>query len=300
MDVKKWLAMQSDSATSVFHMGNYCHQWKASTFHTGKPSFHIVMNGHCWLQINNDKKRRKLNAGDMVFFFTNIPFYIMSSEKTPVTELPAREMLSFAEKKEESTSLICGFLNAKLRSLELLFALMPEFIIINTHCPAYNRLSSLLQLLRMECIEVDDTCEIKITRLTDLLLVYLLEEATKKQSLDINLIKLSDNARFLDLILTIHASPQNSWSVESMAEHVHMSRSTFIRKTEELSGYTPNEMLTRIRINVAQKLIQRGCPIERIAADVGYHSSVGFYKAFRRTTGLPPGQWSSQLQRTIY
>lgn len=231
----------------------------------------------------------------MVFFFTSIPFYITSSEKTPVSELPVREMVSLTETTEDSTSLICGFLNPRQRSLELLFALMPEFIIINERCPAYDRLNSLLQLLRMECIDVDDKCEIKITRLTDLLLVYLLEEATKKQSLDINLIKLSDNARFLDLILTIHNSPQKSWSVDSMALHVHMSRSTFIRKTEELSGYTPNEMLTRIRINVAQKLIQRGCPIERISADVGYHSSVGFYKAFRRTTGFPPGQWSSQL-----
>ena len=295
MDVKNWLAMQSNSATSVFHMGSYCHQWKSSTFYTGRPSFHIVMHGHCWLQVNNESNRKKLNSGDMVFFFTNIPFYITSSEKTPVSDLPSREMLAFTDNIEESTSLICGFLNARLRSLDLLFALMPEFIIINANCPTFHRLNSLLHLLRMECIEVDNTCELKITRLTDLLLVYLLEEATKKQSLDINLIKLSDNVRFLELILDIHASPQNNWSVNSMADHVHMSRSTFIRKTEELSGYTPNEMLTRLRINVAQKLIQRGLPIELISVEVGYHSTVGFYKAFRRITGVPPGQWSSHL-----
>jgi AraC family transcriptional regulator, activator of mtrCDE len=295
MEVKKWLAMQSDSATSVFHMGNYCQQWKASTFATGKPSFHIVLDGHCWLQIDNDNKRKKLNAGDMVFFFTNIPFFITSSEKIHTDELPSREMLSFKDVSEDSTSLICGFLTARSRCVELLFALMPEFIIVNRHSPAYNRLNSLLQLLRMECIDEDETCELKICRLTDLLLVYLLEEATKKQSLDINLIKLSENPRLLDLLLSIHAAPEKSWSLEYMAEYVHMSRSTFIRKIEELSGYTPNEVLTRLRINVAQKLIQRGCPIERISADVGYQSSVGFYKAFRRTTGFAPGKWTSQL-----
>lgn len=297
MDVKKWLAMQSESATSVFHMGNYCQQWKASTFHIGKPSFHIVLEGHCWLQINEVKKRKRLNAGDMVFFFKNIPFFITSSESVHIDELPTREMLSFNDNpNNDSTSLICGFLSPRVRAVELLFVLMPEFVIINATSPIYHRLSSLLQLLRMECFdEAQSSCELKVCRLTDLLLAYLLEEATIKKAIDINLIKMSENARLLDLILEIHASPQKTWSIESMAEYVHMSRSTLIRKTLELSGYTPNEMLTHLRINVAQKLIQRGRPIERISSDVGYHSSVGFYKAFRRATGFPPGKWSAQL-----
>lgn len=295
MEVKKWLAMQINAATSVFHMGNYCQQWKASTFDTGKPSFHIVINGSCWLQIDNEKKRKKLNANDMVFFFSNIPFYITSSEFMSVEKLPTREMRSIKETTDDSTSLICGFLTAHSRCVDLLFALMPEFIIINELCPAHQRFIALLELLRMECIDGDDACEIKVCRLTDLLLVYLLEEVTKKKSLDINLIKLSENPRLLDLVLAIHTEPHKAWSIDSMAEYVHMSRSTFIRKTQELSGYTPNEVLTRLRINVAQKLMQRGCPVERVSADVGYHSAVGFYKAFRRATGYPPGKWVSQI-----
>lgn len=295
MEVKKWFAMQSNAATSVFHIESYCKPWKTSLFSLGKPSFHIVLDGFCWLQIDNKKKREKLNSNDIVFFFSNIPFYITSSESTPIEKLPEREMNTFKEVAEETTSLICGFLMARSRCVELLFALMPEFIIINTHSPVHRRFKALLELLRIEYIDEDETCEIKICRLTDLLLIYLLDEANTKKPLDINLLKLAENPRILELALEILASPQKCWSNDSMAKFVHMSRSTFIRKTEELSGYTPNEILTRLRINVAQKLMQRGLPAERVSADVGYHSAVGFYKAFRRTTGSPPGKWLTTL-----
>jgi hypothetical protein len=51
MELKNWLAEQTNSATMVFHVGKYCDDWKASgDTLEGAPSFHLVLDGECWLQ----------------------------------------------------------------------------------------------------------------------------------------------------------------------------------------------------------------------------------------------------------
>ncbi|HGB5787585.1 TPA: cupin domain-containing protein [Salmonella enterica subsp. diarizonae serovar 61:l,v:z35] len=91
MDIKTWLAQQAQSATSVFHMGRYCEDWKATTYHTGKPSFHLVLDGGCWLQMRGSKKNMLLSEGDIVFFFSDLPFYFVSSPESRPEDLPLKK-----------------------------------------------------------------------------------------------------------------------------------------------------------------------------------------------------------------
>ena len=76
MYIKEWLANQTHVATSVFHLGRYCDDWKASTYPTGMPSFHLVLEGQCWLRFTDRITVVNLSEGDIVFFFFNMPFYL--------------------------------------------------------------------------------------------------------------------------------------------------------------------------------------------------------------------------------
>ncbi|WP_425336330.1 AraC family transcriptional regulator [Yokenella regensburgei] len=58
--------------------------------------------------------------------------------------------------------------------------------------------------------------------------------------------------------MNIIKSPSEKWPVEDMAKFMNMSRSTFIRKAHYICGYTPSELLARIRINVAVNLFRCG------------------------------------------
>lgn len=75
MNTSGWLLKGGEAKTSVFHLGRYCSEWKASTYSYGEPSFHIVLSGECWLDLLNQQPRIKLEKGDILFFFNNFPFF---------------------------------------------------------------------------------------------------------------------------------------------------------------------------------------------------------------------------------
>lgn len=88
MYIKEWLANQTHVATSVFHLGRYCDDWKASTYPTGMPSFHLVLEGQCWLRFTDRNTVVNLSEGDIVFFFFNMPFYLVSSPEANAENIP--------------------------------------------------------------------------------------------------------------------------------------------------------------------------------------------------------------------
>lgn len=56
-------------------------------------------------------------------------------------------------------------------------------------------------------------------------------------------------------------------------------------------GYTPNELVTRLRINIAINLLRRGYKVEEVTSRVGYESLSGFNKAFRKITSSTPADF---------
>lgn len=295
MDIKTWLAQQSRSATSVFHMGRYCHDWKATTHHTGKPSFHLVLEGECWLQIGDNQKTIPLNEGDIVFFFSDMPFYLISSPEKQPEELPRKTMRPLKEPTQDDTALLCGFLHPSTCESELLFALMPEYLLITRDMQVNKKLRHLFELVKIECISTEENCELAVTRLTDLLLVYVVEQVMDYHLVDVNLLQAAQSNPLTELFIQIIYSPAEEWSIERMAGLVSMSRSTFIRKVQTVTSYSPNELVSRMRINVAVNLLRRGHSIDDVAVQVGYESSSGFYKAFRKVTDITPAEFAKMM-----
>ncbi|HFV9915596.1 TPA: AraC family transcriptional regulator [Salmonella enterica subsp. diarizonae serovar 61:l,v:z35] len=295
MDIKTWLAQQAQSATSVFHMGRYCEDWKATTYHTGKPSFHLVLDGGCWLQMRGSKKNMLLSEGDIVFFFSDLPFYFVSSPESRPEDLPLKKMRSLHDPSENDTALLCGFLHPSSRESELLFTLMPEYLLIPHSMQVNKKLRHLFELIKFECLSSEKHCELAVTRLTDLLLVYVVEQVMDYHLVDVNLLQAAQNKLLTELFIKIISSPAEEWSIERMAGMLNMSRSTFIRKVQTVTSYAPNELVSRLRMNVAVNLLRRGYSTDDVAIQVGYESSSGFYKAFRKVTDVTPAEFARML-----
>lgn len=146
-------------------------------------------------------------------------------------------------------------------------------------------------ILQLECSVSQSGCELALARLTDLLLVYIVEQIVDEHLVDIKLLDISQHAPFSDLLLQIMHNPTLDWSIDMMAGKVNMSRSTFIRKIDDICGYTPNELVTRLRINIAINLLRRGYKVEEVTSRVGYESLSGFNKAFRKITSSTPADF---------
>jgi AraC-like DNA-binding protein len=105
------------------------------------------------------------------------------------------------------------------------------------------------------------------------------------------LFALADN-QMSAAIQSMHEAPAQRWTLQTLAERVGMSRSTFALKFKETVGKSPMEYLTRWRMMLAgDKLTNSSDPVSTIAFSLGYESESAFSTAFKRVMGCSPRQF---------
>ncbi|MFJ2754479.1 helix-turn-helix domain-containing protein [Nocardioides sp. NPDC087217] len=88
------------------------------------------------------------------------------------------------------------------------------------------------------------------------------------------------------------ADPARAWSVEAMAESVHLSRSALGERFRRSLGQSPSEALRDVRMRAARHLLAGGDrPVEQVAYAVGYGSGAAFSRAFTTVHGTGPQAW---------
>ena len=91
-------------------------------------------------------------------------------------------------------------------------------------------------------------------------------------------------------------SPQNNWTLESLASEIGMSRSVFFNQFKKLVHETPLSYLTNWRIRHAQRLLTTdNSNIAEIAANVGYQSEAAFNRIFKSKTGQTPAVYRRSI-----
>jgi AraC-like DNA-binding protein len=79
--------------------------------------------------------------------------------------------------------------------------------------------------------------------------------------------------------------------VGDVAHAMHMSARTLQRRLEQ-EGTTFSEVLDRARLQVARGLLSNSAlPLAEVAFRLGFSDVATFSRAFKRWTGMPPGQW---------
>jgi AraC-like DNA-binding protein len=90
----------------------------------------------------------------------------------------------------------------------------------------------------------------------------------------------------------LHSDPAQRWTLETLAQHVGMSRSTLALKFKQTVGASPMEYLTRWRMLLAgDRLVHSSQPVSVIAQALGYESDSAFSTAFKRVMGCSPRQY---------
>ncbi len=91
---------------------------------------------------------------------------------------------------------------------------------------------------------------------------------------------------------------QAELSVDQVATHIGMSRSSFMRIFKKGTGTTFNQYLTELRMAKAKQLLLEKSVTET-AFEVGYASSSYFSTAFKKHVGLSPAQYQ-QAENNIH
>ncbi|WP_432699458.1 helix-turn-helix transcriptional regulator [Kluyvera cryocrescens] len=91
------------------------------------------------------------------------------------------------------------------------------------------------------------------------------------------------------LIATLHANPQQRWSVADMANTMQCSEPWLRRLFLRYTGKTPKEYYLDAQLNLAQSLLkQEGNSVSQVAGMLNFFDSFHFSKAFKRKFGYAP------------
>ncbi|MGI6242518.1 MAG: hybrid sensor histidine kinase/response regulator transcription factor [Prevotella sp.] len=86
---------------------------------------------------------------------------------------------------------------------------------------------------------------------------------------------------------------EEDFSIDTLAEQLNMSRSSFYRKIKALTDMTPTEYLKTARMNQAAVLLKQGCRSTEVAQSVGFTSSSYFAKCFKAQFGCLPKDYAA-------
>lgn len=87
-------------------------------------------------------------------------------------------------------------------------------------------------------------------------------------------------------------------NVNFIAEKMNMSHSTLYRKVKAVSGMTVNELIRKIRVQKAEKLLLTGkYTISSVSMMVGFNSNAYFRQCFKEEYGLSPGKYLKSMNK---
>ncbi len=100
--------------------------------------------------------------------------------------------------------------------------------------------------------------------------------------------------KFKDKLTTIVAQHlnDNSFSVDRLAELMHMGRTTMYTRTKSIMGVSPNIYIQNERLHLAAQLLLEGeLNVGEVSERVGFSDATYFYKCFKAKYGVAPSKY---------
>ena len=85
--------------------------------------------------------------------------------------------------------------------------------------------------------------------------------------------------------------------LDNISDEAYFSKFHFIRLFKTIYGSTPHQYLTRVRIENAKELLQKGAFVSEVCIHVGFDSVSSFTSLFKRCTRLSPAEYRQQFQK---
>src|SRR5262245_37063670 len=262
--------------------------------------FHIVIHGTCWMEFNGMAKPMKLSEGDLVLVTRGEAHMIRNPLSTPAfnffdllkTYKSGMNQAFRAGGKGTVTSFVCGGAEFETGASNPLIAILPS--VLHLKSTEESWLGPLAQQILAELeTRTPEGTEV-ITRLTEILFIRAVRAYFRRkiETVESGWLAAVRDEQIGRALATLHRDPQETWTVDSLARRVALSRSAFAAKFKAQLGEPPLRYLTRLRINAAAKRLRSSDDkLRAVAAAVGYESVAAFVKAFGRVMGMTPGHY---------
>jgi AraC-like DNA-binding protein len=269
--------------------------------------FHVVLEGHARLMVDGVAEPIELSAGDIVALPHGHAHSLL--DDPDIAAQPLEELLVCRPRGDnsvlrvggggQSSTIVSGRFRFEDRRNNPLLSVLPPVITLRGEMGKSVRwLEPTLKFIACEAQSGRPGSQTVIARLADVLFIQIVRGHLA--SLPVNgsgwLGALAD-AQIGAALGYIHQSPEQDWTVQSLASKVAMSRSAFASRFMRLVGEPPLSYVTRWRMQKAASMLRDGKQtLAEVAAGVGYDSEAAFSKAFKRAVGSAPGAYRRSLR----
>lgn len=286
--------------SAVFCRADVTAPWGVSTKGLDGGIFHAVLSGHCTSMVGSAPPIA-LSPGDVILL-PHGDAHVMA-DRPGRRAVPIRGLVRSSDDGGvaslctggggERTVLVCGRFDFERRAPHPLLSLLPRAIHLRASDPPLAHwLAPTVRLIASEIEHRAPGGSTIVTRLTDVLVVHAIRAAIEAGHTEggwLGALRDSRIGRALDLV---HGAPREPWTVDSLAEKVGMSRSSFFERFTALVGEPPAQYVARWRMHLAARwLREESASVAEIADRVGYASEAAFSKAFKRLVGAPPSDY---------
>ena len=265
----------------------------------GKMMFHIVTAGSCWLKIQ-DEPPIELHQGSLVLLPQGRGHWLMDAPDSPTEpffDLPVEQVNERFETltyggSGKLTKLTCCVVNFDHTAGQQLIGQLPEVLHINSlDTDVDGWLEQSLRFLAREAREQRPGGQTIMANLADILVIQAIRTwiDTAAEASTGWFAALRDK-HVGNALVAIHRAPDHSWSVDTLAKQVGLSRSGFSARFTALVGESVMQYVTRWRMLLARsKLMEGKITLGELSEQLGYQSEAAFSRAFKRTLGVSPG-----------
>lgn len=266
--------------------------------------FHLVVSGRCWVTVPGAGEAVALDTGDGVVIPHGATQVLADSPRRLPLDLPqvmsrtkfaGQGPLRFGGTRAATppTRMICGFCRFDLGARHPMLAALPRMIVLRARdAPLCPWLNEAISALTYEAQGEQIGRQAMSDRLSEILFIQAVCTLTRDLDATGGFFAGLDDPVLARALAAMHAAPQKSWTVESLARESGASRSRFAEAFRDRMGVAPLAYLTDWRLQKARRLlIDTGFSIEQVAHRVGYQSLPSFSRLFKRRFGVGPAGW---------
>lgn len=251
----------------------------------------------------------QLQTGDIVFFPHGHAHAMLSHPDSPIQNataflkhaMPEFGPLVIGTAEEAQTELLCGYFDFQNCPNHLFLSALPSLIHIRN--PADQEPCWLTQIIAMLGYETSNQLQGRtaiVQHLVEVMFAHLIRAYVRQNNSDACILKAMADQKIGKCLNAIHQDIASAWTIEQLAQISGMSRTAFISRFQQLSGFNPGDYLTQLRMLKAQRLLPLSdSGLVDIAMQVGYQSEAAFSKAFKRFAGISPGAYKKHHRQML-
>jgi AraC-like DNA-binding protein len=268
--------------------------WGLDIVQDENSQFWRLVSGSCTVG-SPDGRIIEMAEGDLVFVPNGSAHWL--GDKATSLRMPSPEFVKARRagvpvfnSGGEVTTLIAGHFEFDYQPLHPFLKDLPPIIHIRQYVTENQLLlKQVTQLMLEELNNERPGSSVMLKNLSEIMFINIIRAHLEQGGPGSGFLSALNDPRISKALKLMQDSPQNNWTLESLASEIGMSRSVFFNQFKKLVHETPLSYLTNWRIRQAQKLLMTdNSNISQIAANVGYQSEAAFNRIFKSKTGQTP------------